>query len=128
MRTVAYGLLAVGTLLWFAPFLLVKRNSEAPQKLNPRARWGILLVVAYSLLWQNSFWARRLSAGRIAISTIFLALAALLSWTGASALGRHGRLDAGLSKNHKLVRTEPRSPGRYPTYTSMLCLLLGTGF
>ena len=75
MRTVAYALPATGTLLWFAPFLLTN-NDEAPRKLNPRARWGILLVVAaYSLLWQNSFWARRLSAGRIAIFMIFLALA-----------------------------------------------------
>jgi protein-S-isoprenylcysteine O-methyltransferase Ste14 len=123
MRTVAYGLLAVGTLLWFAPFLLVKRNNEAPRKLNPRARWGILLVVvAYSLLWQNSFWARPLSAGRIAISTIFLALAALLSWTSARALGRHWRLDAGLSKNHKLVRTGPyRLGGIRPIHPCCAC-------
>jgi protein-S-isoprenylcysteine O-methyltransferase Ste14 len=129
MRTFAYVLLAVGTLLWFAPFLLMKRNKDTPQKLNPRARWGILLVMlAYSLLWQNSFWARPLSEWRIAISTIFLGLAALLSWTGARALGRHWRIDAGLSKDHELVRSGPYRFVRHPIYTSMLCLLLGTGF
>ena len=129
MRTVAYALLAAGTSLWFAPFLLIKQSKEAPQKVNPRARWGILLVVAaYTLLWQNSFWARPLSAGRIAISTIFLALAALLSWTATRALGRHWRLDAGLSKNHELVRSGPYGLVPHPIYTSMLCLLLGNGF
>jgi len=110
------------------PFWLLEQNNEAPQKLNPRARWGLLLVlVAYSLLWQNSFWARPLNAERIAISMIFLALAALLSWTGARALGRHWRLDAGLSKIHKLVRSGPYRLIRHPICVSMLCLL-GTGF
>jgi protein-S-isoprenylcysteine O-methyltransferase Ste14 len=128
MRTFAYVLLAVGTLLWFAPFLLMKRNTETPQKLNPRARWGILLVVVgYSLLWQNSFWARPLGEWRIAISMIFLGFAALLSWTGARALGRHWRIDAGLSKD-ELVRSGPYRLVRHPIYTSMLCLVLGTGF
>jgi hypothetical protein len=52
----AYVLLAVGTLLWMAPFLLMKRNSEAPLVVNPRARWGILLVmVAYSILGAERF-------------------------------------------------------------------------
>jgi protein-S-isoprenylcysteine O-methyltransferase Ste14 len=129
MRTAAYALLAAGTLLWFAPFILIKRNNETPQKLDPRARWGILLVgVAYSVLWQNIFWARPLSGWQVAISMIFLAFAGLLSWTGARALGRHWRLDAGLSKDHELVRSGPYRLVRHPIYTSMLCLLLGTGF
>jgi hypothetical protein len=106
MRTVAYGLLIVGTLFWFVPFLLVNRNNEAPQKLNPRARWGILLV-AYSLLWQNSFWARPLSAGRIAISTIFLALAALLSWTAHARLDVTGVSMPGLAKTISLCERAP---------------------
>jgi protein-S-isoprenylcysteine O-methyltransferase Ste14 len=129
MRTLAYAILAVGMLLWLAPFLLIKRNAQAPQKLNPRARWGILLVfVAYSLLWQNSFWARPLSGWRVAFSIIFLGLAALLSWTGAHALGRQWRIDAALNKDHELVRSGPYRVVRHPIYTSMLCLLLGTGF
>jgi protein-S-isoprenylcysteine O-methyltransferase Ste14 len=124
----AYAIVAVGSLIWFAPFVLIKKNTASPQKLDPRARWGILLVVvAYTLLWQNSFWARPLSDWRIVSSLFFFMLAGLFSWTGARALGRQWRIDAGLNEDHQLVRSGPYRIVRHPIYTSMLCLLLGTG-
>jgi protein-S-isoprenylcysteine O-methyltransferase Ste14 len=129
MSTYAYVLLAVGTLLWMAPFLLKKRNSEAPLIVNPRARWGILLVMAaYSILGQSAFWARPLNTWRLTLSIVFFALAALLSWTGAHALGRQWRVDAGLNKDHELIRSGPYRLVRHPIYTSMLCFLFGIGF
>ena len=125
----AYAVLATGSLIWFVPFLLIKRNTAAPQKLDPRARWGILLVVlADTLLWQNSFWARPLSVWRLGSSLFFLALAALFSRTGARALGRQWRIAAGLNADHQLVRSGPYCVVQHPIYTSTLSLLLGTGF
>ncbi len=54
-------------------------------------------------------------------------LASLLSWTGARALGRQWRIDAGLSDDHELVTSGPYRFVRHPIYTSLLCVLLGTG-
>ena len=64
---------------------------------------------------------------RASISILLLTLAVLLSWTSVRALGRHLRLDAALSTDHQLVRSGPYRFVRHPIYTSMLCVLLGTG-
>src|SRR5262249_32391242 len=98
-------------------------------KLDRRARWGILLVaVAYSLLWQNRFWQRPLPGWRIVFSILFFALGGVLSWTGARTLGRQWRIDACLNPDHELVQSGPYRVVRHPIYTSMLCVLVGTGF
>ena len=129
MPAYPYALLASGSLLWVLPFILIQRNVETPERLDRRARWGlVLVVVAYSLLWQNEFWARSPAGWRTALSVFFFALAACLSWGGARALGRQWRIDAGLNRDHELVRSGVYRLVRHPIYASMLCLLLGTGF
>jgi protein-S-isoprenylcysteine O-methyltransferase Ste14 len=59
---------------------------------------------------------------------IFLALAAVLSWSSARTLGRQWRFDAGLNVDHELVTSGAYRFVRHPIYSSMLCMLLGTGF
>lgn len=129
MPAYAYAILMVGWITWILPFVLVKRREERPQKIDRRARWGILIVaLAYSLLWQGSFWKRTLPNWRLLLSVLFLVLASLLAWTATRALGRQWRVDAGLSSDHELVTTGPYKIIRHPIYTSMLFLLCGTGF
>ncbi len=125
----AYAILAVGWLIWLAPFLTAKRHGERPKEVDRRARWGILLVaVAYSILWQNSFWARPLGAWRIALSVTFLLLAGVVSSAATRSLGRQWRIDASLNPDHELVTSGPYALVRHPIYTSMLFMLWGTGF
>jgi len=129
LNAAGYILLAAGWLVWFVPFPLTGWNSKTPARRDNRARWGLVLeVIAYSLLWQGEFWTRSPAPWRIACSVLFLALASLLSWTATRALGRHLRFDAALSPDHELIRTGPYRILRHPIYTSMFCLLLGTGF
>jgi protein-S-isoprenylcysteine O-methyltransferase Ste14 len=129
MPASAYTLLAAGWVVWLMPFFLVKRNSAKPEKRDRRARWGIVLEgLAYSLLWQSKFWARPPENWRMALSVFFFISAGLLSWTGVRALGRQWRVDAGLNADHELVQSGIYRVVRHPIYTSMLCLLLGTGF
>ena len=125
----AYAILAAGWLAWVARFLLFKRNRESAQKVDRRARWGMLLqVIAYALLWQSHFWTQSLPWWRCGLGVLFFALATLLSWTAVPALGRQWRFEAGLDSQHQLVTTGPYRVIRHPIYTSMLCILLGTGF
>src|SRR6266404_7779346 len=129
MPSYAYAILAAGWLFWLTPFFLAKRSTERPKELDRRARWGILLVViAYSMLWQSKFWERSLPVWRVALAILFLLLAGLLSWTSTRALGRQWRIDAGLSSAHELIMGGPYRFVRHPLYTSMLCVLLATGF
>jgi protein-S-isoprenylcysteine O-methyltransferase Ste14 len=124
-----YALLATGWIVWMLPFMLNGWNFNSVTRQDKRARWGILLQVAgYSLLWQTKFWEHRPDAASTSLAALFFVLAALLSWTGMRALGRHWRVDAALSLDHQLVRSGPYGLIRHPIYTSMLCMMLGTGF
>ena len=126
MPIYAYTILFVAWLAWFTPFISRKRATGAAQT-NKQARWGILLEgIAFALIWQGRFWERR-PGWKLVPATVLLAGAALLAWTGVSALGRHWRIDAALNSDHRLVRSGPYSFVRHPIYASMLCMLLGTG-
>ncbi|MFY9727351.1 MAG: isoprenylcysteine carboxylmethyltransferase family protein [Bryobacteraceae bacterium] len=129
MPAYAYGILLLGWLLWVMPFLLTGRVKHELTVVDRRARWGIVLMaIAYSLLWQSRFWERPLSAWRTTLAVFFFILACVLSWSGARALGRQWRLDAGLYADHELVTSGPYRLLRHPIYTSMLCILCGTGW
>jgi protein-S-isoprenylcysteine O-methyltransferase Ste14 len=125
----AYGILAAGWIVWCAPFFFFKRTAQTAEKLNRNARWGIALqIVGYALLWQGRFWARRPASWQIALAVLLFIFAGMLSWTGTRTLGRQWRIDAGLNADHELVRSGVYRVLRHPIYTSMLCLLLATGF
>jgi protein-S-isoprenylcysteine O-methyltransferase Ste14 len=128
MPAYAYAILAAGWFVWLLPFVLAKRPSVPARRTDPRARWGMLLqAIAYGLLWQGAFWKIVPRAWQFAASILFLSLGALLSWTSVRALGLQWRLDAALSSDHELVTSGPYTLIRHPIYTSMLCILLGTG-
>jgi len=128
MTAFAYVILAAGWLLWLAPFLLFNQKTRTAQKIDPRARWGILLVgISYAALWQTDFWKRPPADWQLALAAVFFALAALLSWTAKRALGKQWRIDAGLNADHELVTSGPYQIVRHPIYTSMLCILVGSG-
>lgn len=124
-----YVILAAGWIFWFLPYPLQGWDSSTPQKRDNRARWGLLLqVVSYVLLFEGHFRTASPASWRIALSVVLLMLAVLLSWTSVHALGKHLRFDAVLSRDHQLVQSGAYRVVRHPIYSSMLCLLLGTGF
>jgi len=128
MPIYAYAILVAGWLLWLTPFFRARQSEKPAKQVDRRARWGILLVaIAYCLLWQGRFWERSPRRWQVALAIVFFVLASLLSWTGARALGRQWRIDAGLSADHELITSGPYRFVRHPIYTSMLGVLLGTG-
>ena len=129
MPTYTYAILVAGWLLWMTPFALIKRASNPAKQIDRRARWGVVIcAVAYAILWQGKFWQRQPHSWQIALSIVSFALGIFLSWTSTRALGRQWRIDAGLSSDHELIMAGPYRFVRHPIYTSMLCVLLATGF
>jgi len=129
MPAYAYAILVAGWLLWMTPFALIKRSRNPAKHIDRRARWGVVIVaIGYSLLWQGKFWLRQPQSWQIIFAIVFFALGILLSWTSTRALGRQWRIDAGLSSDHELIMAGPYRFVRHPIYTSMLCVLLATGF
>jgi protein-S-isoprenylcysteine O-methyltransferase Ste14 len=123
-----YVILAAGWVLWFAPFVISKWNFQPPLKRDNRARWGMLTeFLSYLIVWQGLFWTTAPGPSQPSLSILLFTFAVLLSWTSVRALGPHLRLDAALGTDHELVRSGPYRIVRHPIYTSMLCVLLGTG-
>ena len=109
-------------------FISFKRKTPRAAKVDHRARWGMpIIAVAFALVWQGNFWMRSPGPLRTVAALLLFAAAIILSWTSTHALGRQWRLDAGLNSDHVLVRSGPYRLIRHPIYTSMLCMLLGTG-
>ncbi|WP_263365052.1 methyltransferase family protein [Edaphobacter bradus] len=130
MPVYAYTIVIAGVVLWLLPFALTGWNMSAPQSLDKRARWGMLLeLVGYTVMLQSRFWEASPGLWRVVASTLLLVSANLLSWSATRVLGRqHLRLDAAIDANHELVRQGPYRLVRHPIYASMLCALWGIGF
>lgn len=121
-------MIAVGTVLWFIPFVPAKRGSGRLMAVDRRSRWGLLLqVLAIAVMLLGPFWAVTGFSWRVAVSAGFFLLAILLSWTGTRALGAQLRFDAAIGVEHELIHSGPYRVIRHPIYGSMLCLLWGMG-
>jgi protein-S-isoprenylcysteine O-methyltransferase Ste14 len=122
-----YVILALGSIAWFAPLLIQRRKGSPPQKTNPLARWGVLLVgAAYAVPWPTAFWTRSPGSSRTVVATVCLLIACVFSWTAARALGKHWRIEAGLDPDHELVQSGVYGIVRHPIYTSMLLVIAAT--
>lgn len=122
-----YIILAIGSVVWFTPFLLYRRKGTSPQRTNPQARWGVLLVgVGYAVPWQAAFWTRTPGVWRTVAAASCLCTACVFSWAAARALGKHWRIEAGLDSDHELVQHGVYGIVRHPIYTSMSLVVAGT--
>ena len=129
MPAYAYVVLVVGWLAWCLPFLLMKRNKAKAEKIDKRARWGIIFTfLAFFIVWQPTFWEKSLPDWRLAAAIVFFMAAIALSWSAARTLGRQWRIDAGLNADHALITAGPYRFLRHPIYTSILCLIWAVGF
>ncbi len=126
-RAIAYLVLTVGSVAWLVPLVLQRRKSVRAVRVNRRARWGVLLVaVGYGLAWYAVLQAPPSEPWRIGLSAACFAPAIGFSWAGATALGRHWRVEAGLDRDHELVQSGVYSMVRHPIYTSMFFVVVAT--
>ena len=136
MRTVlenaALAELVVCWMAWAFAFWKPRKEAAGAEKVvrAPASRWGIVIeAFGFAFVWihlrPEEF---DKSTAALIASMILAPLAVALVWAATRHLGKQWRFEAALSRDHELVQTGPYSFVRHPIYTSMLGMLLATGF
>ena len=129
MRSIAQIEVVVCWLLWFYPFVRRARRQaqRTPEVTVSAGRWGILLqMLAMFLAWFYVPGPR--SPALLATAMLLAPLATVCVWAAVPHLGKQWRIQAGLYKDHELVRTGPYRIVRHPIYASMLAMFLAAAF
>lgn len=132
MQFAGWIVLVMSWFAWGYPFVfraphIQKRPSITA--IGPSLAGLLLEVVAVAIAW----WLRLPpdhppGLVRLVGSLVFGLIAAVLSWTSVTHLGKQFRVNAGLYEDHELVRTGPYGRVRHPIYASVLAMLLSTIF
>lgn len=119
--------------LWNAIKIQARRKTdprlEVGRKSAPGAKYGMLLE-AFGVLcaWlprkpEEPVWQS------VQIAALALApMSLLLGWLAIRELGIQWRIQAVVTQTHRLITTGPYAFVRHPVYTSLLGMLLATGF
>lgn len=126
------ALLGVTWLVWIAALVeLRKSRRKKAQKVDPRARWGLILQSAgYFILCTHSpeEWAQGIALWRAIAGCAVALVSMLVFWNAVGALGSQWRFDAGLNADHELVQSGAYRIVRHPIYASMFGMLLSMAF
>ena len=129
---VAFAELMLCWVAWSLAFIRPSRQAGKGKK-QPGAsqsRLGIALVMlGYFLIWcyvrpnqlQKPVW-------ELVASMAIGPPSVVLVWTATRHLGKQWRYQAAVRDDHELIRTGPYAWIRHPIYTSMLGMVLATGF
>ena len=119
--------------LWNAIKIQARRKAdpqlETGRKSAPAAKYGMLLeALGFLCAWLprtpgDPVWQS------LQIAALVLApLSLLLGWLAIRELGIQWRIQAVVTQTHRLITTGPYAFVRHPVYTSLLGMLLATGF
>lgn len=118
--------------VWTLAFVKPSRQAAGRKKQSGarQSRLGIVLVmVGFALLWAyvrpREF---HKPAWELVLSMAIGPPAVALVWAATRHLGKQWRYQAALRDDHELIRTGPYAWVRHPIYTSMLGMVLATGF
>ncbi|HTW50007.1 MAG TPA: isoprenylcysteine carboxylmethyltransferase family protein [Acidobacteriaceae bacterium] len=117
---------------WSLAFIRPSREAAGRTEVA-RARssqWGIGLVMAgFAFTWA---YVRPVGFHKSYISLVLSMIlgppSVALAWMATRHLGKQWRYQAALRADHELIRTGPYAWIRHPIYTSMLGMVLATGF
>lgn len=116
--------------VWWLAFAVRGRwHGEKAVKVEPKARWGILLqMTGYLLVFTHGpeVWSSGIEMWRLVVGIVLAVLANVALWGAIANLGKQWRVDAGLNKDHELVQTGAYRVVRHPIYASMFGMFLAT--
>jgi protein-S-isoprenylcysteine O-methyltransferase Ste14 len=125
-------LVAVTWLVWVAALVeLRKSRRKRAVKVDPRARWGLVLeTVGYFIVCSHGpeVWAQGIALWRAIAGCAVAAVSIVLFWKAVASLGSQWRFDAGLNEDHELVQDGAYRFVRHPIYASMFGMLVSLAF
>jgi protein-S-isoprenylcysteine O-methyltransferase Ste14 len=130
MRLVSLVELTVCWFAWGYPFIV--RAPHRQRRESVALPWPTLVGLLFECAAIFLAFAFRLPPGsppspaRLVAAMLVAPFAPLLAWGAVRHLGRQFRVQAGLYRDHELVRTGPYAVVRHPIYASLLAILLGT--
>ena len=126
---VAYGVVFTSHAIKIQARRKADPRLETGRKSAPAAKYGMLLeALGFLCAWLlrtpgDPVWQS------VRIAAIALApLSLLLGWLAIRELGIQWRIQAVVTQTHRLITTGPYVFVRHPVYTSLLGMLLATGF
>lgn len=133
MLTVAARIeLFAGWLVWSLAFVRPSRQAaDRTEVAKARSsRWGIgLVMLGFALVWAYVRPAGfHKPAWSLIVSMLLAPPSVALAWWATRHLGKQWRYQAALRADHELIQTGPYTVIRHPIYTSMLGMVLVTGF
>jgi protein-S-isoprenylcysteine O-methyltransferase Ste14 len=125
---VRIALLLVAWLAWILALSeLRKSRREKAVKIDPKARWGLVLEsFGYFIASTHGpqVWSSDLALWRAIAGSLTAVAAIALFWSAVANLGSQWRFDAGLNEDHELVQTGAYRIVRHPIYASMFGMLM----
>jgi protein-S-isoprenylcysteine O-methyltransferase Ste14 len=129
---VAFAELISCWIVWCAAFIRPSRQAAGGTEAAKAqvSKWGIALVMmGFALVWT---YVRPVgfhkSAASLIASMVLGPPSVALAWAATRHLGKQWRYQAALRADHDLIQTGPYRWMRHPIYTSMLGMVLATGF
>lgn len=115
-------------LVWASPLILLRKvRRDKAVRVDNRARAGVALHMAgYAVVCtpQPGTWSSPLALWRAVAAVALAALSTVVFRSAIASLGPQWRIDAGLNRDHELVRRGAYRFVRHPIYASMLGMLL----
>jgi protein-S-isoprenylcysteine O-methyltransferase Ste14 len=132
LQVIAQAVLFACWVAWASAFIGARKKAAGQKKAvrAPASIWGIALqAIGFACVTMP---VRPVgfekSAPALIASMLLAPLPVALAWAATRHLGKYWRYEAALSEDHELIQTGPYSYLRHPIYTSMLGMLLATGF
>jgi protein-S-isoprenylcysteine O-methyltransferase Ste14 len=129
---VAFAELILCWIVWSAAFIKPSREAAGGTEVAKAqtSKWGIgLVMMGFALVWAYLRPAGfHKSAASLIASMALGPPSVALAWAASRHLGKQWRYQAALRADHELIQTGPYAWIRNPIYTSMLGMVLATGF
>jgi protein-S-isoprenylcysteine O-methyltransferase Ste14 len=114
--------------VWFSALIVLRKHRlEKAVQVDSKARWGLALQMAgYAVACTHGpeIWSSDLEVWRAVAGIVIALLSIALFWSAVARLGKQWRFDAGLNRDHELVKAGAYRIVRHPIYASMFGMLL----